>query len=169
MERGIFDGLNPDEIRAKYRKLAFEHHPDRGGDVRTMQAINAAYHDALKGLHRKQFKGSSKDYYTYYYSRDKEDAVIAKLREVIALGMPDTVQIFLVGTWIWVMGTTKPFKDQLGKSGLGMTWNGKREAWQWHAGTKRRGRYNPKASTRSIFCAYGAEQVKSESRTTITH
>lgn len=29
--------------KAKYRKLAQEHHPDRGGDLRTMQEINSQW------------------------------------------------------------------------------------------------------------------------------
>ena len=35
-----------DELKARYRALAMQHHPDRGGDLATMQAINAEY-DAL--------------------------------------------------------------------------------------------------------------------------
>ena len=39
------------EIKAQFRTLAFEHHPDRGGDLETMKAVNAAYHAALEGIH----------------------------------------------------------------------------------------------------------------------
>jgi len=31
------------ELKTQYRILAFAHHPDRGGDLRTMQAVNAEY------------------------------------------------------------------------------------------------------------------------------
>lgn len=41
-------GASPDEITAAYRRLALQHHPDRGGDTRKMAAINAAY-EALMG------------------------------------------------------------------------------------------------------------------------
>lgn len=34
---------NLDELKKKYRELAFANHPDRGGDTATMQAINAEY------------------------------------------------------------------------------------------------------------------------------
>lgn len=33
----------PEVIKAVYRVLASIHHPDKGGDMRKMQAINAAY------------------------------------------------------------------------------------------------------------------------------
>ena len=32
-----------DELKREYRRLAFANHPDRGGDVETMKAINAEY------------------------------------------------------------------------------------------------------------------------------
>ncbi len=32
-----------DEIKARYRQLAREHHPDRAGDAGRMEQINAAY------------------------------------------------------------------------------------------------------------------------------
>lgn len=32
-----------DDLKTQYRALAFQHHPDRGGDLATMQAINAEY------------------------------------------------------------------------------------------------------------------------------
>ena len=31
------------DLKTKYRALAMQHHPDRGGDLPTMQAINAEY------------------------------------------------------------------------------------------------------------------------------
>ena len=43
-----------DELKKEYRRLAFVNHPDRGGDVETMQAINAEYetlHEILKKQH----------------------------------------------------------------------------------------------------------------------
>ena len=35
------------EIKSAYRKRAFLLHPDRGGDVAAMAALNAAYEDAV--------------------------------------------------------------------------------------------------------------------------
>lgn len=37
------------DVKAQYRKLALQHHPDRGGDVAKMAAINAAYEMAMAG------------------------------------------------------------------------------------------------------------------------
>ncbi|MCP4872962.1 MAG: DnaJ domain-containing protein [Proteobacteria bacterium] len=40
---GVEKGAGADEIKKKYRKLAREMHPDRGGDPEKLKTINAAY------------------------------------------------------------------------------------------------------------------------------
>lgn len=40
----FFDAIHTlDDLKAAYRKLAMQHHPDMGGDTETMQCINAEY------------------------------------------------------------------------------------------------------------------------------
>jgi hypothetical protein len=38
----LVPGAPPEIIRAVYRELSKKHHPDKGGDIRKMQEINAA-------------------------------------------------------------------------------------------------------------------------------
>ena len=45
---GLESGATADDVRAAYRRLAREHHPDRGGDLARFQQVQAA-HDALVG------------------------------------------------------------------------------------------------------------------------
>jgi curved DNA-binding protein len=40
---GLQKGCNQDEIKKAYRRLASQHHPDKGGDTSTFQNIQAAY------------------------------------------------------------------------------------------------------------------------------
>ena len=40
------------EVQSLYRKLVMEHHPDRGGDVRKMQEINAEHDELVKNPSR---------------------------------------------------------------------------------------------------------------------
>jgi curved DNA-binding protein CbpA len=40
---GVTQRPNRATLIARYRVLALEHHPDRGGDTTVMAAINAAY------------------------------------------------------------------------------------------------------------------------------
>lgn len=45
-------GLSPtasaDEVRARWKSLASQHHPDKGGDAETFNTIRQAYNEALK-------------------------------------------------------------------------------------------------------------------------
>jgi len=40
---GVGKNASPDEIKRAYRKLASQHHPDKGGDTQRFQEIQAAY------------------------------------------------------------------------------------------------------------------------------
>jgi DnaJ-class molecular chaperone len=50
---GIAKNATPDEIKKAYRKLASQHHPDKGGDTATFQKIQVAY-DVLSDPEKRQ-------------------------------------------------------------------------------------------------------------------
>ena len=50
---GIDKNASPDEIKKAYRKLASQHHPDKGGDTATFQKIQVAY-DVLSDPEKRQ-------------------------------------------------------------------------------------------------------------------
>lgn len=102
-----------EELKQQYKKLAFKHHPDRGGDITIMQVINAEYEALTQKL--KDETTTAQD--------------LADFKEVIdKLVNTPGITIEIVGTWIWVSGETKPIKQTL--SELHFHWNRKRELWQ---------------------------------------
>jgi len=50
---GVSESASPSEIKKAFRKLAVEHHPDRGGDEKKFKEANEAY-DTLKDTSKKQ-------------------------------------------------------------------------------------------------------------------
>ena len=142
------------EIKATYRKLCFIHHPDVGGETATMQRLNDEYHEALRQVNGETVTGSDNKPHTYYYSQDKEQAVMDKIAELLALNLTG-VEILLVGTWLWVTGDTKPVKTAL--KSVKMRWHSKRKMWYWHTPQYKR-RYNSKATFGDICDTYGVEK-----------
>jgi len=129
--------LTVGSVKKEYRHLAFENHPDLGGDTATMQEINAAYLVVLAALDGQTSLGTDGKEHTYRYSEKVEQAVMDKISEVLKVAKPEW-EVELIGTWLWVSGTAKADKDVLNKNGLGMKWHSKRERWYWHLPTYRR-------------------------------
>ena len=114
-----------EEIKTLYRQLARQHHPDLGGDLKTMQRLNDEYDKALKGCNGQKTVKNGKEY-TYTYDADIEGKIKEVIETLIGLNMPN-VEIWLIGLWVWVEGETKPHKEQL--KALGLRWHSKRGCW----------------------------------------
>lgn len=52
---GVSKTASSDELKRAFRKLAMQHHPDRGGDQKTFQEINEAYDTLKDPQKRKQY------------------------------------------------------------------------------------------------------------------
>ena len=50
---GVAENASPEEIKKAYRRLASQHHPDKGGDTQRFQEIQTAY-DVLSDSSRRQ-------------------------------------------------------------------------------------------------------------------
>ncbi|MGB0112550.1 MAG: J domain-containing protein [Ilumatobacteraceae bacterium] len=56
---GVHAGATVDDVRAARRRLAIEHHPDRGGDATQMQAVNEAADVAIRAIEQRGSSGGS--------------------------------------------------------------------------------------------------------------
>lgn len=142
-----------DEVKARYKQLAKQYHPDCGGDTATMQAINVEYSVAcakvLKG-------GNLSDEDTEEQVRFSEEyrAVIEKISPLTG------ILIELVGNWIWVTGNTYPFRKQLKEAGL--FYASKKVAWYYRSEEFKT--TGSKKSLDEIKAKYGSETVNSNRR-----
>lgn len=113
-----------DALKTAYKKLALQHHPDRGGDTAVMQAINKEY--AFAAARLAQGQGLSDE------ETSEQIHLSEQYRQVIEqLVLLPEIQIELVGLWIWVTGNTYPVKTQLKNSGLFFA--PKKQAWYYRS------------------------------------
>jgi curved DNA-binding protein len=59
---GVKSTAEPDEIKRAYRKLASQHHPDKGGDVKKFQEIEEAYRTLSDPQKRQQYDNPQPDF-----------------------------------------------------------------------------------------------------------
>jgi len=113
-----------EEIKVEYKRLARLHHPDLGGDLETMKALNNAYEKALKNCNGQQSTTDGKTY-TYTYRPDVEKEIMDFIYQFLAL---DTgLNADLIGVWVWITGDTKPHKEEL--KSLKCRWHSERACW----------------------------------------
>lgn len=151
----LFKGIrDPQVLKHLYHEQAFRFHPDRGGDLETMKQINMAYHSALKWADGYVSKDKEGHAHTYKYDREAEQEVIDKIGEVLHSRLTG-ITLELIGSWIWIGGDTKPYKDTLGKNGLGFMWHSARSLWYWkpvgQKWHKKTGRYKEMDSLRASY------------------
>jgi len=162
MENYFKGCIKTDHLRKRFRDLAMAHHPDKGGDTRTMQIIIEQYHQLLKSRQgEKLFNNKTKEEYAYTYDFTKEQELVDKLNEVLALKLQN-VDIELIGSWLWVSGTSKEQAKLFNKDGLGMKFTKNHGGkWYWHRNVNRGFRRSSSGlSFDQIKQAHGAAEVE---------
>ena len=142
-----------EEVKARYKILAKQHHPDCGGDTATMQAVNTEYAFACAKI----LKGENlTDEETSEQIRLSEE--YRKVIEQI-INLPGIV-IEIVGAWIWVTANTYPVRKELKAAGLFFA--PKKQAWYYRAEE-----YKTKGGKKTldeIREKYGSEEIKKKER-----
>jgi DnaJ-class molecular chaperone len=113
-----------EELKAAYRKLAMKHHPDRGGDIEAMKAVNNEYDELfprLKDIHQ------TKEGETYTAKQESAESADHFKDLITELLRMDGIVIEIIGCFVWVTGNTKPHREQL--KALKFQWHSKKTAW----------------------------------------
>lgn len=141
------EGIN--EAKKIYKVLARKLHPDVGGSTELFKILNTVYNNILEnGIN---------------FAKDSEfDLEIEKIISQIL--HYENIIIFIVGSWIWLEGETKPIKDFLKE--LGFKWASKKK--QWYFG-EMKGRNPKQKSMEDIKAKYGSQTVKTKTRDKITN
>jgi hypothetical protein len=140
---------NLEGVKATYKKLAKQYHPDLGGDTLTMQEINTEYAfasaKAIKG-------GNLSEEETENEIRFSEEYRHA-IEKIIHL---EGIVVELVGYWIWVTGNTFAVKSAL--KAAGFLFASKKLAWYFRTGEYKMNK-GGKKSLDEIRTKYGSEVI----------
>ena len=113
-----------EELKVQYRKLAMEHHPDRGGDIEAMKAVNNEYDKLfpfLKDVHKTRDGETYAARQTTTETAEHFKALIDQLMQM------DDITVEVIGCFVWVTGNTRPHREQL--KALKFQWHSKKIAW----------------------------------------
>ena len=120
---GLSGTVTPKEMKQAYRCACIKYHPDKGGCVEMMKAVNQAW-DALQDIkesfnfdHDEPGQADTSGY------GDKMNAVLRTMSVLNGL------EIEICGSWIWVTGNTHAHKAALKENGL--KWASKKKAWYY--------------------------------------
>lgn len=145
-----------EELKEQYRKLAMQHHPDRGGILENMQEINNEY-DALFPRLKDVHKSAKGEVYT---AKTPTTEAPEEFRHIIdALFKMENITIELCGSWLWITGNTKPHAEKL--KSMKFKWAPKKSAWYFHHGAYRK-RSKDTVSLDKIREMYGSARIGKE-------
>lgn len=143
-----------DEVRARYKKLAKQYHPDLGGDTLSMQEINKEYAFASA----KAIKGANLSEEETEHQILSSEAYRKALEAIIHL---EGITIEVVGWWIWVTGNTRPVKEVLKSAGYFFA--SKKMAWYFRTADYKVSR-GGKKSLDEIRAKYGSEVIDGKNK-----
>lgn len=141
-----------EEVKATYKKLAKQYHPDLGGDTVTMQEINKEYAfasaKAIKGANLSEEETESEILSSEAYRN--------AIEKIIYL---DGITIELVGYWLWVTGNTYPVRATLKEAGF--LFASKKSAWYFRTAEYKVSK-GGKKSLDEIRSKYGSEVLNDD-------
>lgn len=154
------DSKTIEDVKATYKALAKQYHPDIAGAefTATMQEINSEFEKAFekyKNIHE------SKDGEQYTAEHQTTETPAEFMEIINKLINCDGLTINIIGRWIWLEGNTYSYKDIIKQ--LGFKWASNKKSWYWHNeedGTANR----KKMSLEQIKEKYGCTAFQTNSR-----
>ena len=130
------DPITKESIKTAYREASKKYHPDvNPAGIEMMKAVNSAY-DVLKDMEMfENLHGVSEE--AVDYGEELNNA----LNAIYTCG---GLHIEICGSWVWVTGRTKDYKDILKSAGF--KWASKKKSWYFRPASegarKKRGTYS---------------------------
>jgi hypothetical protein len=136
-----------EEVKRRYKELAMQHHPDRGGNTATMQDINNEYESIIKN-----------PFFEFAKQPEQEQEEFIKYPEIInqIIGLQGII-IELIGNWIWLSGNTYPYRSKLKE--IGFYFAPKKVMWYHRPPEYKSSNKNPK-TIEYIRNKYGSDIIE---------
>lgn len=155
---GINDEINPEIVKAAYRKACFKYHPDRNpAGLEMMKAVNVAYESI------KDFTGE-----VHHDLNDFGESLNDAINFASNL---EGVTIEIMGAWVWLTGNTKEYKTQIKEfesNGEKYRWAPKKCAWYFRPSDYKS--YNRgKWDLDTIRDKYGSKEVRGKQSTKLQY
>ena len=155
-----------EEVRKTYKELLFTYHPDIStipDATEICKVINNEYETAYNLL-----KNTHSNVQGETYTTNKEPSETAKeyadiINKLIHFA-GCTVEI--IGSWIWISGNTKEYKEQIKAIG-GFRWSQNKLSWYYHKEPFHK-KGDKKLSLDDIRSMFGSEKVQTVSQKAIT-
>lgn len=148
-----FTATNLNELKVQYRRLAMEHHPDRGGDAEIMKAINNEHDDLFKKLSSAHNDAAAADATRKTRPTTETPEEFRKIIDIL-LHM-DGLEVELCGAWLWIGGNTKGNREGLKRAGC--KWSASKQLWYWHHQEAGSPWHSGKSSMSKIRRKYGSQ------------
>jgi len=138
-----------EELKKQYKKLAFIHHPDKGGKIEDMQQVNNEYDTLYKKIGNIHESENGNTYTTENDTGEKD-----KFKDIINSIINFNVDIELCGNWLWIFNGYI-YREQL--KNLGFFYCSNKKAWAW-TDTPKKSKH--KMTLEEIRERYGSEKIK---------
>ena len=145
-----------EELKKAYHKLAIKLHPDNGGDAEQFKAMNSEFQrlfERLKNVHK------NKDGEKWEATGDRATSETAEefMNIISKLMFIKDLKVELCGSWIWVSGKTKEYKELLKE--LTFKYSSNKQMWYYQRDGVRK--YHKQAWTiDQIRSAYGSRTFR---------
>lgn len=152
---------SPEAIKTLYRQLARQHHPDFGGQLESMQQLNADFAQALADFGKRTARARQASSHANHETTQADycdlDDIAEQIRAVIEEVMNHClgIELEITGLWLWASGNTRENKDTL--RAIGFKWAPTKKLWYFpFVPSHNRGK---KYSMDDIRAAYGSQKV----------
>lgn len=154
-----FENINDlQELRRAYHKLAIVNHPDLGGDLRIMQAINAEYETAFIRL-RDAYNATADGDHTVHETPAELVDILNKLIHLMGIDLE------ICGSWLWISGDTMTHRETL--KAASCRWAPKKGMWYWHSASDTARPHHRALSMDRIRELHGSQRVNADDQAAI--